>query len=130
MFIRGRFNYEGLVPHKQYFAATNLSMSSCASYASCSYDVIDDVTRSQGRPNFDIAISPPTFKLEHKSTTQNIEILMAIWVVYSFSDFAYGKKNCVATQNGGHLENVRIFQTILDIKRWSQIMRDTYFSWL
>ena len=47
-----RFNYEGLVPHKQYFAGTLLGMSSCASYVSSTHDVIDDVTRSQSRSNF------------------------------------------------------------------------------
>ena len=30
--LSGRFNYEGLVPHAQYFAGTLLGMSSCASY--------------------------------------------------------------------------------------------------
>ena len=47
-----RFNYEGLVPHKQYFAGTLLGMSSCASYVSRTHHVIDDVTRSQSRSNF------------------------------------------------------------------------------
>ena len=45
MFVR-RFNYEGLVPHKQYFAGTLLGMSSCAGYVSHTHDVIDDVTMS------------------------------------------------------------------------------------
>ena len=43
--LSGRFKYEGLVPHKQYFAGTSLGMSSCASYVSLIHDVIDDVTR-------------------------------------------------------------------------------------
>ena len=47
--LSGRFNYEGLVPQKQYFAGTLLDMSSCASYVSRTHDVIDDVTRSQSR---------------------------------------------------------------------------------
>ena len=46
-----RFNYEGLVPHKQYFAGTLLGMPSCASYVSRTHDVIDDVTKSQSRSN-------------------------------------------------------------------------------
>ena len=46
-----RFNYEGLVPHKQYFAGTFLGMSS---YVSLIHNVIDDVTRSQSRSNFEI----------------------------------------------------------------------------
>ena len=56
--LSGQFNYEGLVPHKLYFAGTLLGMSSCASYVSRTHDVIDDVTRSQSRSNFDIDISP------------------------------------------------------------------------
>ena len=59
--LSGRFNYEGLVPHKQYFAGTLLGMSSCASYVSRTHDVIDDVSRSQSRSNFEIDISPSIF---------------------------------------------------------------------
>ena len=47
-----RFNYEGLVPRKQYFAGWLLGMSSCASYVSRIHDVFHDVTRSQSRSNF------------------------------------------------------------------------------
>ena len=50
--LSGRFNYEGLVPHKQYFAGTLLGISSCASYVSRTHDVIDDVTRSQKNVKF------------------------------------------------------------------------------
>ena len=35
-------------------------------------DVIDDVTRSQSRSNFEIDISPSIFKLERRSKAQNI----------------------------------------------------------
>ena len=70
--LSGRFNYEGLVPHKQYFAGTLLGMSSCASYVSRTHDVIDDVTRSQSRSNFEIDISPSIFELERRSKTQNV----------------------------------------------------------
>ena len=69
--LSGRFNYEGLVPHKQYFAGTLLGMSSCASYVSRTHDVIDDVTRSQSRSNFEIDISPSIFELERRSKAQN-----------------------------------------------------------
>ena len=41
----GWFNYEGLVPHKEYFAGALLGMSSCASYVSRTHDVIDEVTK-------------------------------------------------------------------------------------
>ena len=70
--LSGRFNHEGLVPHKQYFAGTLLGMSICASYVSCTHDVIDDVTRSQIRSNFEIDISPSIFELERWSKAQNV----------------------------------------------------------
>ena len=70
--LSGRFNYEGLVPHKQYFAGTLLGMSSCASYVSRTHDVIDDVTRSQSRSNFEIDISPSIFELQRRSKAQNV----------------------------------------------------------
>ena len=70
--LSGRFNYEGLVPHKQYFAGTLLGMSISASYISRTHDVIDDVTRSQIRSNFEIDISPSIFELERWSKAQNV----------------------------------------------------------
>ena len=70
--LSGRFNYEGLVPQKQYFAGTLLGMSSCASYVSGTHDVIDDVTRSQSRSNFESDISPSIFELERRSKAQNV----------------------------------------------------------
>ena len=71
--LYGRFNYKGLVPHKQYFAGTFLGMSSCASYASRNHEVIDDVTRSQRRSNFEIDISPSILELQRRSKAQNVE---------------------------------------------------------
>ena len=70
--LPGRFNYEGLVPHKLYFAGTLLGMFTCASYVSCTHDTIDDVTRSQSRSNFEIDISPSIFELERRSKFQNV----------------------------------------------------------
>ena len=70
--LSGRFNYEGLMPHKQYFAGTLLGMSSCASYVSRTHDVIDDVTRSQSGSNFESDISPSIFELERWSKAQNV----------------------------------------------------------
>ena len=70
--LSGRFNYEGLVPHKQYFPGTLLGMSSCASYVSRTHDVIDDVTRLQSRSNFESDISPSIFELERWSKAQNV----------------------------------------------------------
>ena len=70
--LSGRFNYEGLVPHKQYFAGTLLGMPSCASYVSRTHDVIDDVTRSQSWSNFEINISPSILELQRRSKAQNV----------------------------------------------------------
>ena len=70
--LSGRFNYEGPVPHKLYFAGTLLWMSSCASYASRTHDVIDDVSRSQSRLNIEIDISPSIFELERRSNVPNV----------------------------------------------------------
>ena len=67
-----RFNYEGLVPHKECFAGTLLGMSSCASYVSRIHDVIDDVTISQSRSKFEIDASPSIFQLQCRSTAQNV----------------------------------------------------------
>ena len=47
-------------------------MSSCASYVSRTHDVIDDFTRWQSRPNFEIDLSPSIFQLERRSKTQNV----------------------------------------------------------
>ena len=92
--LSGRFNYEGLVPHKQYFAGTLLGMSSCASYLSRTHDVIDDVTRSQSRSNFEIDISPSIFELQRRSKLKLSEMLMAIFLVYSTSGITSDKKVC------------------------------------
>ena len=60
------------MPHKQYFAGALLGMSSCGSYVSRTHDVIDDVTRSQSRSNFESDISPSKFELERRSKAQNV----------------------------------------------------------
>ena len=93
--LSGRFDYEGLVPHKQYFASTLLGMSSCASYVSSTHDVIDDVTRSQNRSNFESDIYPSIFELEHRSKAQNVGNAHGyIYLVYSTSSIISGKKVC------------------------------------
>ena len=66
--LSGRFNYEGLVPRKQYFAGTLLAMYSCARYVLRPHDVIDDVTRSQSRSNFEIDI----LELQRRSKAQKV----------------------------------------------------------
>ena len=69
-------------------------MSSCASYVSHTHDVIDDVTRSQSRSNFEIDISPSIFELQQDQKLKMSEMLMAIFLVYSTSGITSGKKVC------------------------------------
>ena len=109
--LSGRFNYEGLVLHKQYFAGTLLGMSSCASYVSRTHDVIDDVTRSQSRSNFEIDISPSIFELQHRSKAQNVENAHGyIPGIFNFRCY-FRLKSLSRAQNGGHFENFEIFNT-------------------
>ena len=61
------------MPHEQYFAGTLLGTSNCASYVSRTHVIINDVTRSQSRSNFEIDISPSIFELERRSKAQNVE---------------------------------------------------------
>ena len=49
-----------------------LGMPSCVSYVSRTHDVIDDVTRSQNKSDFEIDISPSIFELERRSKAQNV----------------------------------------------------------
>ena len=58
------------------------------------HDVIDDVTRSQSRSNFQIDISPSIFELQHWSKAQMLEMLMAIVLIYSTSGITSGEKVC------------------------------------
>ena len=52
-----RFNCEGLVPHRRYFAGRKMGVCSCTSYVLQIHDIIDDVTRSKSRPNVKIVIT-------------------------------------------------------------------------
>ena len=119
--LSGRFNYEGLVPHKQYFAGTLLGMSSCASYVSRTHDVIDDVTRSQSRSNFEIDISPSIFELERRSKAQNVG--NAHGYLSDIFNFRYNfrLKSLSRAQNSGHFENFEILNTA---SIWPQIWKD------
>ena len=67
--LSGRFKYQWLMPHKQYFAGTLMEMSSCASYVSRTHDI----TRSQSRSTFKIDISMSIFELERRSKAKNVE---------------------------------------------------------
>ena len=110
--LSGRFNYEGQVPHKQYFAGTLLGMSGCASYVSRTHDVIADVTRSQSRSNFEIDISPSIFQLERRSKLKMSKMLMAIFLVYSISGITSGKIVCRELKMGAILKIMK-YQTQL-----------------
>ena len=109
--LSGRFNYEGLVPHKPYFAVILLVMSSCASYVSRTHDVIDDVTRSQSRSNFEIDIYPSIFELERRSKAQNIG--NANGYLSGIFNFRYNFrwKSLSRAQNGGHFLNFELSNT-------------------
>ena len=109
--LSGRFNYEGLVPHKQYFAGTLLGMSSCASYVSRTHDVIDDVTMSQSRSNFEVIYLRQYLSESVDQKLKMSEMLMAIFLVYSTSGITSGKKNLSRAQNMGHFENFEILNT-------------------
>ena len=119
--LSGRFNYEGLVPHKQYFAGTLLGMSSCASYVSRTHDVIDDVTRSQSRSNFQSEITPSIFELERRSKAQNVG--NAHGYLSGLFNFRYNfrQKSLSRAQNSGHFENFEILNTA---SIWLQIWKD------
>ena len=116
--LSGRFNYEGLVPHKQYFAGTLLGISSCASYVSLIHDVIDDVTRSQSRSNFEIDTSPSIFELERRSKAQNVR--NANGYLSGIVNFRYNFEN---------------FELLNTASIWPQIWKDrsklcqNIFSW-
>ena len=103
--------FEGLVPHKQYFACTLLGMSSCASYVSRTHDVIDDVARSQSRSNFEIDISPSIFELECRSKAQNIGNANGYLPGILNFQCHFRRKRLSWAQNGGHFECFEILNT-------------------
>ena len=113
--LSGRFNYEGLVPHRQYFAGTLLGMSSCASYVSRTHDVIDDVTRSQSRSNFESDISPSIIELERRSKAHGY-----ISGLFNFR-YNFRQKSLSRAQNSGHFENFEIINTA---SIWPQIWKN------
>ena len=67
------------------------------------HDVIDDVTRSQNRSNFEIDISPSIFELERRSKPQNVG--NAYGYHSGIFNFRYHfRKKLSRAQNGGHFE--------------------------
>ena len=97
-----RFNYEGLLPHKQYFAGALLEMYNCASYVSRTHDVIDDITRWQSMSKFEIDVSPSIFELERRSKAQNVG--NANGYLSDIFNFRYNFqwKSLSRGHNGGH----------------------------
>ena len=111
--LSGRFHYEGLVPHKQYFAGTLLGMSSCASYFSGTHDVIDNVTRSQSRSNFEIDITPSIFELERRSKAQ---------IVGNVNGCRSCIFNCLYKGKGGYFENFKYYTQVQFDLRYVKIV--------
>ena len=85
------------------------------------HDVIDDVTRSQSRSNFEISISQTIFELERRSKAQNIG--NANGYLFGIFNFRYNFrwKGLSRAQNGGHFENFDISSTA---SIWPQIWKD------
>ena len=85
------------------------------------HDVIDDVTRSQSRSNFEIDIFPSIFKPERRSEVQNVGnangYLSGIFNVR----YNLRLKSLSRAQNGGHFENFEILNTA---SIWPQIWKD------
>ena len=75
------------------------------------HDVIDDVTRSQNRSNFEIDITPSIFELQRRSKAQNVENAHGYLSGLSTSGITSTKKSLSRTQNGGHYENFEILNT-------------------
>ena len=129
-YLSGRFNYEGLVPHKQYFAVALLGMFSCARYVSRTHVVVVDVTRSQSRSNFEINISPSIFKLQHQSKAQNVANAHGYLYDISTSGITSGKKFVASSKWRPFWKfwNVKhSFNLISYMKRSSKIMPKMYF---
>ena len=131
--LSGRFNYEELVPHKQYFAGTLLEMSSCASYVSRTHDVFDDVTRWQSRSKFEIVISPSTFELERRSIAQNVGNANGyLSDIFNFG-ITSGEKVCHELKMAAIFINFEILNTAsISPQIWKdrpQLCQKKYFSW-
>ena len=92
--LSGLFNYEGLVPHKQYFAGTLLGVSSCASYISRTHDVIDDVTNHKVGQILKLIYLCQYLSYSIDQKLKMSKMLMAIFLVYSISGIISGKKVC------------------------------------
>ena len=85
------------------------------------HDVIDDVTRSQSRSNFEIDISPSIFELERRSKAQNVGNAHGYLFDIFIFRYNFRWKSLSRAQNGGHFENSDILNTA---SIWPQIWKD------
>ena len=85
------------------------------------HDVIDDVTRSQNRSKLKLIYLRQYLSCSVDQKLKMLEMLMAIFLVYSTSGITSGKKSLSRAQNGGHFENFEILNTA---SIWPQIWKD------
>ena len=84
------------------------------------HDVIDDVTRSQRRSNFEIDISQSIFELERRSKAQNVG--NANGYLSSILNFRYHFRweSFSRAQNGGYLKKIEILNTTSNCPRYEK----------
>ena len=69
------------------------------------HDVIDDVTRSQSRSNFEIYMYPLIFELERRSKARNVGNANGyLFGIFNFR-YHFRWKSLSRAQNGGYFEN-------------------------
>ena len=88
----GRFNYEGLVPHIQYFAGIWLQKPSCASYVLNTHDVTDYITSLKSSSNLKIAISWLVFSYSVETNIVMICGSCHIFLAHSILGFGYNDR--------------------------------------
>ena len=82
------------------------------------HDVIDDVTRSQNRSNFEIDISPSIFELQRRSKTQNIGNAHGYLSGIFSLRYNFQLKSLLRVKKGGH------FEILNAASIWPQIWKD------
>ena len=82
------------------------------------HDVIDDVTRSQNRSNFEIDISPSIFELQRRSKTQNIGNAHGYLSGIFSLRYDFRLKSLLRVKKGGH------FEILNTASVWPQIWKD------
>ena len=86
------------------------------------HDVIDDVTRSQNRSNFEIDISPSIFELLRRSKAQNVGNARGyLSGIFSFR-YHFRQKSLSRAQNGGHFENFEMLTQLQFDLRYKKIV--------